>query len=153
MEVLDTSDLIDRLRRRNVSPEELINRSIYNLYSIENNFRVPSKIRSRNSVRATIAYVKLLYDFGQQMQLSRTYLLHRIKLLEVRKNDLNLEISVLRGVTPPSIGEGHSFFGSANNNESRDQSGDQERHAGLNIVLDTEVIQTIDHSRSCLARY
>lgn len=39
MKVLDISDLIDRLRRRNVSPEELIDRTIRNLYYIENRFR------------------------------------------------------------------------------------------------------------------
>lgn len=100
-EVIDISVLIDRLLRNNTTPEELIGQAVKNLYVIESHFLSRSTIDTRDNVRAIIAYAKLLYDFGQQMSLARIYLVHKIKLLEVRDIDLNAEISVLRGQSPP----------------------------------------------------
>lgn len=71
----------------------------------------------RNDIRAIIAYSKMLYDFGQQMSFARLYLIHKIKLLEVRENDRSIEISVLRGWTPP-LKESPPSFGSVMNKES-----------------------------------
>lgn len=42
------------------------------------------------------------------MDLARSYLLHKIKLFEVRERDLKLEVSILRGLTPPPL-EGSSY--------------------------------------------
>lgn len=98
--ILDINSLIDRLLRDNVTPEELVNRAIRK-YLIESCFMSPNMISIRNSVRATITFSKVLYDFGQQMSLARLYLVHRVKLLEVRDSDRCAEISVLRGLSPP----------------------------------------------------
>lgn len=107
-DIIDISDLMKRLSMNNVAPEELIGCAIRNLYSAENYFASEHKTTLRNNIRATIAYVKLMYDYGQQMCLARTYLLHRIKILEVREQDNQAEISILRGLTPPADGPSSS---------------------------------------------
>jgi len=84
-DLIDISKLMERLSMNGAAPEELIGCAIRNLYSIENYFMLENKTTLRNNIRVTIAYVKLLYDYGQQMGLARVYLLHRIKILEVRE--------------------------------------------------------------------
>jgi len=125
-----------------------VGRSIRKLYIVENELK-RYRSSNRNSVRAVIAYVKLLYDFGQQMLLSRSYLLHKIKLLEVRENDLNLEISVLRGVTTP-VGVGHPSFGSATRNASGGGGCEQGCETELDIIIGTRMIKEIDYSQGVL---
>jgi len=101
-EIIDIRDLMNRLVSYNVTPEDLIGCALRNLHSLEAKFMIESRLALRNNIRATTAYVKLLYDYGQQMCLARAYLLHRIKVLEVRENDLFSEISMLRGLSPPA---------------------------------------------------
>lgn len=73
-EILDISVLIDRLLRSNTTPEELIGQAVKNLYAIESLFLSHNTTATRNNIRATIAYAKMLYDFGQRMSLARLYL-------------------------------------------------------------------------------
>lgn len=94
--VLDICELIDWLRNKRISSKELIGRITRNLYSIEQEFMNRDLLHKRNTIRAIVAYVKLLYDYAQQSELARMYLSHRIKLLEVREFDLQQEYSVLR---------------------------------------------------------
>lgn len=121
------------------------------IYSLDSQYVQKGKFSHANNVRATLAYVKLLYDFGQQMDLSRTYLLHRIKLLEVREQDLSAEISILRGKSP-LIGEisarNESNDGMANKRraEGQENKSDQE----LDIILDTRIINEIDQTSAAL---
>jgi len=108
----------------------------------------------RNNVRAITAYVKLLYDYGQQADLARMYLLHRNRLLDVRENDRHLEYSILRGVTPPPGGteellrlnEGHDCVKSNACQSATTQDSDPE----LEIILDTRIINEIDLSKAAL---
>lgn len=147
-EVLNVYVLINDLLRNNTSPEELINKAMQNLYAIESEFMYPNKVESRNSIRATTAYLKMLYDFGQRMYLARVYLLHKIKLLEVKENDLNFEISVLRGLSS-SPGEACSQLGDSNHStdaKNRPQFEDTE----IEIILDTRIIDEIDQSKLAL---
>lgn len=95
-EVLDIEELIDRLTRSNITPEELVERTIRNLYSIEKYFMTRRDRSTRNMIRATIGYSKMLYDFGQHVFLAQQYLLHRVKVFGVRERDLSLQLSVLR---------------------------------------------------------
>lgn len=100
---LDIQELIDRLLSGGISPEELICKTTWNLYRVETYFKSPKCRDIRNSVRASIAYAKMLYDFGQKMYFARDYLLQKIKLLEVREADFKLEVSELRGISPGKI--------------------------------------------------
>lgn len=100
--LIDIQELMGRLSRGNITPEEMIGCAIRNLYSLEASSVLEHRVALRNSVRSVIAYAKMLYDYGQQMCLARIYLLHRIRLLEVRENDFLSEISVLRGISPYS---------------------------------------------------
>jgi len=105
----------------------------------------------RNSVRSVIAYAKMLYYYGQQMCLARLYLLHRIKILEVRENDFLSEISVLRGISP------HSKDDLSIVEEKRKQPQERNRlqvqdedDSELEIILDTRMINEIDLSKAAL---
>lgn len=148
--MIDISELMRRLAAKDTSPEDLVACALRNLYSLECNYAVENKLVLRNSIRACVAYVKLLYDYGQLMGLARAYLLHRIKVLEVREDDLKMEKSMLRGITPPlrenvpqnnilspRIGKKSGFDG---------QDSDQE----LDIILDTRMIQEINKSELIL---
>lgn len=95
-DLLDVEDLIDNLNRANVTPEELIGRAIRELYGLKEHHAFSRKLYHRNKLRAVIAYIKVMYDFGQKMLLANV-LLHRIKLIEVRDEDQSTEISYLRG--------------------------------------------------------
>lgn len=99
--LIDINDFIRRLVANNITPEDLVARTLRNLYSFKCSYIVERRIALRNNIRACIAYVKLLYDFGQHMSLAHAYLLHRVKLQEVREHDLYMENSTLRGVTLP----------------------------------------------------
>lgn len=98
-EVIDVQDLMNHLMGKGVTSEKLIACAIRNLKSLELLFATENRVALCNNVRTTIAYVKLLYDSAQQSSLARMYLLHRIKIMEVRENDLTSEISLLRGQT------------------------------------------------------
>lgn len=148
MDEVDVGEMVDRLRRSSVTQEEIVGRAIRRLYSIEEDLR-RYRSRNRNGVRTVIAYVKLLYDFGQQMFLSRLYLMHKIKLLEVREDDLNFEISMIRGVTPV-INEGSPSSGSTAGNTVGDVNRGQSCDKEMDIALDTRIIEEIDHSREVL---
>lgn len=146
-EALDIGELLSKLLRDNTTPEELVDRAIRNLYYVESKFMFCNNIGIRNTIRSTIAYVKLLYDFGQQMLFARLYLLHRVKLLEVRERDSNLELSMVRGLS--SSGEDPSFKSnvindSINKNLKRDDSYEPE------IVFDARMINEIDNSQAAL---
>jgi len=152
-DIIDISDLMKRLSMNNVAPEELIGCAIRNLYSAENYFASKHKTTLRNNIRATIAYVKLMYDYGQQMCLARTYLLHRIKILEVREQDNQAEISILRGLTPPANGPSSSGGRLEMQDVFRDQylqEQDKESDTELEIILDTRMINEIDQSKAAL---
>lgn len=70
--VIDVQKLMRRLVERRVTPEDLVSCAVRNLYSLEQN--VPEyKIAVRNNIRACVVYVKLLYDYGQNMDLARAY--------------------------------------------------------------------------------
>lgn len=101
-EILDIPEYMSAMNRNNISPEEIFGRAIRNLHMVENYFAEKYNLALRNNTRATIAHVKLLYDYGQQMSLARVYLMHRIRIFEAREHDFNAELSVLRGVTPVS---------------------------------------------------
>jgi len=145
-EILDICELMDRLPRNNISPKELIGQTIQNLYSVKSYF-MSLNTTIRNNIRATIGYIKMLYDFGQQMSLARMYLVHKIKLLEVCGNDLNAEISVLRSQSFPS-GESPSFGSVINKERSQDEK--EEEDEELEIILDTRMINEIDQSKYLL---
>lgn len=150
-ELIEVRELMQALLRDNVSPEHLVGCAIRNLYSLDCQFVQEGKFIHANNIRATLAYVKLLYDFGQQRNLSRTYLLHRIKLLEVREHDLNSEISILRGISPLT---GDMSFRSVlydgmagkRGVEDEDSKSDPE----LEIILDTRIIGEIDQTSAAL---
>lgn len=147
--ILDISKFMETLTRHNISSEELIGRSMQNLYSLETNFLSRSQLKSRNCTRETIAYVKALYDMCQQMSLARIYLLHKIKLLEVRETDMTAEISILRGVSSPSEGASLERDVSQGLNElSRSQDPDVDDE--LEIIMDTRMISEIDQSKVVL---
>lgn len=150
--LLNINEFMYKLAGEGVTPEEMINRSLRNLYVVENtNMMIRNKLM-RNRLRAVIAYVKLLYDHGQQMALSRTYLLHKVKLLEVRENDYLSEISILRGISPLNVSE--NPLGTSDLNES--QSVKRSRLQGkvndmeLGIIIDTKSINEIDQSHLAL---
>lgn len=140
------SDLMNTLIRNNTSPEQLVGCAIRNLYSLDSQFLQENKILHANSIRSTIAYVKLLYDFGQQMNLTRVYLLHKINLREVCVQDLNAEISVLRGISP-LLGDT-----SAKSILNKDRVEDQEQQSDpeMEILLDTRMISEIDQTKAAL---
>lgn len=120
---LNIEALIDKLLTNGITPEELIGRAVRNLYRLEAGFLAPRSVATRNSIRATIAYAKVLYDHGQRMFQAREYLLHRIKLLEVREVNLRHEISVLRGVSPKeNISQGDSSGAVAHSRSTPDSS-------------------------------
>lgn len=149
--MIDIRNLMGRIVREGATPEDLIARAIRDLYSIESYFIDRNNCMLRDKVRITIAYVKLLYDIGQQMDLARMYLLHRIKLLEVREDDMNLEISMLRGLTPPSENLPSQLSGGNEQSRSygpvaQDKGSDQE----MEIILDTRIINEIDMSKAAL---
>lgn len=151
-EIIDVQEYMRRLVTDRVTPEDLVSCTIRNLYSLERSSIAEHKIALINNIRACIAYVKLLYDYGQNMDLARTYLLHKIKFSEVRENDLNMEISILRGLTPPvedvtpSNSDAHIQLGNQNCTDEQDVESDPE----LEIILDTRMIREIDHSKEVL---
>lgn len=106
----------------------------------------------RNRLRAVIAYVKLLYDHGQQMALSRTYLLHKVKLFEVRENDYLSEISILRGISPLTVSENPLGTNDLNESQSAKRSPLQGKvnDMELGIIIDTKRINEIDQSHLVL---
>jgi len=65
------------------------------------------------------------------MDLARKYLLHKIKLSEVRENDLNMEISIMRGLTSvegvnPSSGDACIQLSNLNRTGVQDANSDSE---------------------------
>jgi len=96
-EILNIQGYMSTINRNNTPPEEVFGRAIRNLHIVENYF-VGKHLALRNNTRATIAYLKLLYDYGQQMSLARMYLIHRVRISEVREHDMDAELSVMRGV-------------------------------------------------------
>lgn len=149
--MIDIQSYMTRIIEEGVTPEDLIVRAIRDLYFIERYCIDRNNCMMRDKVRITIAHVKLLYDFGQQMGLARMYLLHRIRLLEVRENDMNLEISMLRGLTPPS--ENLLSQLSGENEQSRNYGSldqDKESDQEMEIILDTRIINEIDMSKAAL---
>lgn len=146
---INIQDLLERLTRRKITAEELLDYTLQNLYLMEKHFRLEKDTKSVNSVRSTIAYTKLLYDYEQQMRLARAYLLHKIKILEVRERDTNLEASILRGRnTPPMVDSPGSLI-----NELRNKTQNEEGMSDveLNIIMDTKMIGEIDLSRAALS--
>lgn len=69
--VLDIHDLMGNLAKRKVTAEELIDRALRNLYTVDCFLSLEQNIKLRNNIRSTIAYIKLLYDYEQQMDLDR----------------------------------------------------------------------------------
>jgi len=151
-EIVDICDLMNKLVSNNVTPEDMIGCALRNLHSVEAYFASVGKSASRNNIRTTTADVKLLHDYGQQMSLARTYLLHKIKLLEVRENDYLPEISLLRGITPP-VGQELSLL-KEGHHRTPDKSCLHEQVAEsdpeLEIILDTRMINEIDLSKAAL---
>lgn len=151
-EIINIQDLMSRLVKDGITPEDLVACAIRNFYSAESSLVAKNKICLRNNIRATVAYVKLLYDYGQQMCLARLYLLHRIKLLEVRDHDHNLEISLLRGLSPPlekfapNSDETNIKHWNSSCSNYQDKVSDQE----LEIILDTRMIKEIDLPKAAL---
>lgn len=145
---IDVSELVDKLLRSNITPEDIIGRIVHNLYKVENRSAIRYDINNRNIIRSVVAHAKALYDIAQQMILAREYLLHRIKLLEVRENDLYSEINVLRGLTPPPPVAEDPSLDSVLELKQRSQSGDKESDAELEILMDTRMISEIDKSRA-----
>lgn len=82
--ILNIREFMSKLVCDGITPEELIDRSLRNLYAVKNAHTLISNKLLRNRLRAVIAFVKLLYDY-EQMALAQTYLLHKVKLLEVRE--------------------------------------------------------------------
>lgn len=149
-EVIDIRDCMNKMIERNTTPEDLFGRAIRNLHSAENFCIREHRIALRNNIRVTIACIKLLYDYGQQMSLARMYLMHRIRLFEVREHDLTSEISMLRGVTPTSGNNGTS---DGDGSVLRPKEGDPQDHKDgsdieLEIILDTRMIKEIDLSKA-----
>lgn len=142
------------MRLCRMNPETLVERAIGNLYSVENRVAAEGGLRLCNDIRAVIAYVKLLYDYGQRMTLARVYLLHRIKLMEVRGQDYNMEISMLRGITAThdngNLSTSHIEANniSKQNNELNVQNKDSDDE--LEIIMDTHMINDIDVSKAAL---
>lgn len=151
-EAIDISELMGRLVAEKITPENLVACATRNLYSLKRSTIAEHKPALRNSVRACIAYVKLLYDFGQHMDIARTYLLHRIKLHEVREHDLHLENSIIRGLTPPTedVIPLCSDASLIPNDRGCSYSQDKESDPELEIILDTRMIHEIDVSKAAL---
>lgn len=142
------SELMSTLVNKNTPPERLVGCAIRNLYSLDKQFLQEGKVIHANNIRSTIAYVKLIYDYGQQMCFARSYLLHRIKLFEVREQDLTAEMSVLRGMSTliGDTSEGVMSEECEVNREDKNENSDPE----LNILLDTRMIKEIDLTREAL---
>lgn len=151
-EIVDIRDLMNKLVLNNVTPEDMIGCALRNPHSVEAYFASAGKSAFGNNIRTTTAYTKLLYDYGQQMSLARTYLLYKIKLLEVRENDYLSEISLLRGITPPAgqelslLKEGHHRTPDKSCLHEQVAESDSE----LEIILDTRMINEIDLSKAAL---
>lgn len=147
--VICVSELMSALVNNNTPPERLVSCATRNLYSLDKQFLQEGRVALANNVRMTIAYVKLLYDYGQQMSLARSYLLHRIKLFEVRELDLTAEMSVLRGISP-LIGDtsDKSLMGKECKVNQEDKSEDSDPE--MNILMDTRMIKESDLTREAL---
>lgn len=143
---MDVHGLVTTLVQLRVSMEELLGRALRNLYSLETRFMSPNVIDIRNSIRSSIAYVKVMYDFGQQMSLARLYLMHKIRLLEARVSDINAEISVLRGGSSP----GEPSSGKNLSQEFVDNNRIQVSDDEVEILMDTRMINEIDQSKFVL---
>lgn len=142
--ILDINTLVDRLTQDKVSPQEWITR---NLYYIKRCCNLADANHLRNKIQATIALIKVLYDISQQMALARVYLMHRVKLLEVRECDRNAEISIMRGVTS-SIEERLSFGGRTHRDVLYDEM--EKKDHELEIIMDTKMIGETDQSKELL---
>ncbi|GAB1869618.1 Reverse transcriptase [Camponotus japonicus] len=152
--LINIQNFMSEIMQNEIDPETLVKRAIGNLYSIENRVAAVGGLGLRNDIRAVIAFVKLLYDHGQRMTLARVYLLHRIKLMEVREQDNNMEISMLRGITPTydsgKLSTSHIEADNIlkQNSELNAQSKDSDDE--LEIILDTRMINDIDVSKAAL---
>lgn len=112
-EILDIQEYMSMISRNNTPPEEIFGRAIRNFYIMENYFTGKQHLALRNNARATIAHLKLLYDYGQQMSLARIYLIHRIlEYLKHGSTILGLNLASLGGRHPPRrVGRPHQLKG------------------------------------------
>jgi len=149
--LLDIKEYMCLVNRNNRSLEEAFGCAIRNLHVVENYFAGKQNLALRNNTRATIAYLKLLYDYGQQMSLARMYLMHRIRIFEAREHDLGAEISVSRGVSSSPENRLPSPCGK-NAQQKENYNSDQEKESDteLDIILDTRMIKEIDLSEAAL---
>jgi len=138
-ESIDAREYMRKLATEGATPEDLVSCAIRNLYSLEHSSIIEHKIALINNIRTCIAYVKLLYDYGQNMDLARKYLLHKIKLSEVRENDLNMESSIMRGLTSPVEGVNLSSSDACIQLSNLNRTGVQDANSDpeLEIILDT----------------
>lgn len=132
--ILDIEDYIRQLMYRGITPEELISRITRCLLGLEDLFLARAHRNERNKIRACLAHSRMLYDHCSMMSSARTYLLRKIESLQIREQDLNYEINVLRNASSEEeAGDLSANLGSV-------QSFSEQTDRQISATLDRETI-------------